>query len=121
MLTQKYPFLGYCFSLTINNTAGIKHKNALLKSFMFSEFHALRDYNLTFIFQTFLKAYGIASDEILDVNEIVLDQGMFNHDNLLPTLNHSGQSSSDKNDVQPEPVTGTVFIFNLSYSALFYQ
>lgn len=66
-LKEKFSYLEFCFSLSAKNTAGVKHKQELMKSFFLTKFHAIEDYNLQFIFEIFSKHHGVSYDEWLSV------------------------------------------------------
>jgi len=62
-LLEKFHFLSYCFSLSAESTAAVKHRQELTDTFYVSSFGALKDLNLDSIFHLFLKNHSVLVDE----------------------------------------------------------
>ena len=62
-LSEKYHFLGHCFSLTEKNTAAVKNRKQMLNTYYISSFNASKNFNLETIFHDFLKNHNVISDE----------------------------------------------------------
>lgn len=62
-ILERYHFLESCLSLSEKNTAAVKHRKELNKTYYVSTFNAVENFNLETIFHDFLKHHGVLADE----------------------------------------------------------